>query len=132
MSGFELQPLSADAWRAPASAAGGPGASRSFAAELGRARQQEQTRDTPLRQAAADLVGAALVYPLFESMRNSPLNSDGPFAPGPGEKQFGPLLDMHLTDRVTRAASLPIVDAIARRLGDPGATTTPRTLGGDA
>ena len=39
----------------------------------------------------------------------------GPFAPNISEKRFGPLMDQHIADRITKAANFPLVDVIVDR-----------------
>jgi Rod binding domain-containing protein len=98
----------------------GPDANR-FGAALRRASSDA----TALRQAATRLVSTALVQPLLESLRQSPFNDEGPFAPGAAERRFGPLLDTAIADRVTASSRFGLVDAIVARL-DPAATGAQR------
>jgi len=108
--------------RPPATAA--PDARRvaSFSAAL-----RGETRGTKatLRQAVEGLVSSALVLPALATLRESSLAAQ-PFAPGPAEKRFGPLLDQHIADRITSAADFPLVEAIvdklAQRYGLPAET----------
>ena len=69
-----------------------------------------------LRGAAEQLVASSLIQPILTQLRES-LFAAGPFAPGMAEKQFSPLLDQHLADRIVRGANLPLVDVIVDRLG---------------
>jgi hypothetical protein len=79
-----------------------------------------------VREAATQFVASAFIVPALDALHESPFN-DGPFAPGPGEKRFAPLLDQHLADRITHAARFPLVDVIVERLTSPrpGGGSTP-------
>ena len=98
--------ISSSAWR-PASPAAPP---RSLEGPSPRGDFAATARD-----AAARLVSSALVLPILESLRDTPF-LEGPFAPGHAERRFGPLLDMHLADRITTASGFGLVDAITHRL----------------
>ncbi len=83
--------------------------------------QQEtgrQTRREMAREAATQLVSAALILPVLESMRDSPMLRP-PFAPGFAEKRFAPLLDQQIADRITGASNFSLVDQIVDRLLGP-------------
>jgi hypothetical protein len=69
-----------------------------------------------LREAATKLVSTALVLPVLSSLHESPLRAQrGPFALNSAEKRFGPLLDEHLADRITRSANFTLIDTIVKR-----------------
>jgi hypothetical protein len=65
--------------------------------------------------AATKLVSSAFVLPALESLRDSPF-ADGPLAPGPVERRFGPLLDTHIADRITKSANFRLPHTIAERM----------------
>ena len=70
------------------------------------------------RDAATRLVASAFVMPVLASMHDSPF-LEPPFAPTFAQKQFQPLLDRHLSDRITGSANFPLVDVIVDRLLGP-------------
>jgi Rod binding domain-containing protein len=77
-------------------------------------------RSTPVssaeaREVAEKLVAEVFIEPVLTSLREHS-RAAGPFAAGDAERRFGPMLDQHIADRVTRSARLPLVDEIARRL----------------
>lgn len=69
-----------------------------------------------LRDAAAALVASALLTPAMSALEHSPFRGDGPFAAGPAERRFAPLLYQRLADEVSKAANFPLVDQIVDRL----------------
>ncbi len=71
-----------------------------------------------VRQAAAQLVASTFIMPILQSMHDSPFVKP-PFAPGFAEKQFQPLLDQQVADRLTSAARFPLIDVITDRLMGP-------------
>ncbi len=77
-----------------------------------------QTRREMAREAATQLVAEALIMPVLESMRDSPMLRP-PFAPGFAEKRFAPLLDQQIADRITGASNFSLVDQIVDRLLGP-------------
>ena len=87
-----------------------------FAAVLGRT-SASQDREI-VRQAAAQLVASTFIMPVLQSMHDSPFLKP-PFAPGFAEKQFQPLLDQQVADRLTSAARFPLIDLITDRLMGP-------------
>ncbi len=89
---------------------------KGFAALLGRA-SASQDREI-VRQAAAQLVASTFIMPVLQSMHDSPFLKP-PFAPGFAEKQFQPLLDQQVADRLTSAARFPLIDLITDRLMGP-------------
>ncbi len=52
-----------------------------------------------VRHAAAQLVASTFIMPILQSMHDSPFLKP-PFAPGFAEKQFQPLLDQQVADRL--------------------------------
>ena len=70
------------------------------------------------REAATQLVASAFIVPILASLRESPF-LEAPFAQSLAEKQFGPLLDQQIADRITKAANFPLVDLIVDRLLGP-------------
>jgi Rod binding domain-containing protein len=81
--------------------------------------QAAQGRDRQAaRDAATRLVSSAFVMPVLASMHDSPF-LEPPFAPTFAQKQFQPLLDRHLSDRITGSANFPLVDVIVDRLLGP-------------
>ena len=77
-----------------------------------------QTRREMAREAATQLVAAALIMPVLKSLRDSPMLRP-PFAPGLAEKRFAPLLDQQIADRITGASNFSLVDQIVDRLLGP-------------
>ncbi len=78
-----------------------------------------ETQDREVvRQAAAQLVASTFIMPILQSMHDSPFVKP-PFAPGFAEKQFQPLLDQQVADRLTSAARFPLIDVITDRLMGP-------------
>lgn len=87
--------------------------------------QAERGRDrAAARDAATRLVSSAFVMPVLASMHDSPF-LEPPFAPTFAQKQFQPLLDRHLADRITGGANFPLVDVIVDRLLGPGPSPGP-------
>jgi Rod binding domain-containing protein len=86
-----------------------------FSSTLGRARAQELPKEERAQVAAAQLVSAALVQPVFKQLRES-TQATGPFAPGRGEKMFRQLLDTATADRLVTSGRWGLVDAVARRM----------------
>ncbi len=68
-----------------------------------------------LRESVEQLVASSLVMPTLSTLRESTMGV-GAFAPGTAEKRFGPLLDQHLSDEITKGANFPLVDAIVNKL----------------
>ena len=95
-----------------------PASADSFAQVLSDA-GRDKDRET-VREAATQLVSTTFLVPLLASLRESPF-VEPPFAPGLAEKQFRPMLDQEIADRIAGAANFPLVDAIVNRLlGPPG------------
>lgn len=70
------------------------------------------------RTSAQQLVATGFLQPLLAQARATSI-AEGPFAPGDGERRFGPLLDRILADSVTRASNFKLVDAVEGRLLAP-------------
>ena len=104
----------------PLSAAGAAGAGGEFGHSLALALGPDDRE--ALRAAASQLVASTFVQPLLSRLRESPF-LEGPFAPGLAEKQFAPLLDQHLADRIVQGGSFPLVDLIVERLAGPSGST---------
>ena len=98
--------LPAEARPAPAAAGG------DFASVL-RGRRAEDREAA--RAAAAQLVASTFIVPVLAEMREGSFLA-GPFARGFAERQFQPLLDQQIADRVTSGANFPLVDAIVDQL----------------
>ena len=71
------------------------------------------------RAAAGRLVAWSFFMPILTSLRESTTAAE-PFAPGPAERRFAPMLDWIIADRITEAANFSLIDAIVDRLGYPG------------
>ncbi|OAB63960.1 hypothetical protein AY599_16305 [Leptolyngbya valderiana BDU 20041] len=63
------------------------------------------------RRAAEDFVAMAFVEPMLAQMRESN-NAAPPFAPGPGEKHFGEIMDRVMSRQIVRASRFPLVDRL--------------------
>ncbi|MHC5113320.1 MAG: hypothetical protein ACYTGP_02685 [Planctomycetota bacterium] len=83
-----------------------------FADVLERARTP---REDEAREAAEQLVSSALVMPILSMLRENS-RMEEPFAPGPAERRFGPMLDQLVADRIVRKANFPLVDRLTDRL----------------
>lgn len=75
---------------------------------------QEQAVRGRARKSAEDLVATAFILPVLAQLRESS-QAEGPFAPGPWEKQFGPMMDVKVAERIVKAQGLPTVAALERR-----------------
>lgn len=87
-----------------------------FGRALAKAQAEAQApAETEARKVAEEFVGITLVQPILTMLRE---HSDAapPFAPGPGEQAFGPLLDAEIAQRITRAKGFGLVDVVARSL----------------
>lgn len=98
--------------RAPAGGPGGASFSQALQ-DAARGRDRAAARD-----AATQLVSSVFVMPVLASLHDSPF-LEPPFAATYAEKQFQPLLDRHLADRITGGANFPLVDVIVDRLLGP-------------
>ncbi len=70
-------------------------------------------------------MSSSFILPVLTSLRESTEAAE-PFAPGPVERRFAPMLDWIIADRITEAANFSLIDAIVERLGLPGATREER------
>jgi Rod binding domain-containing protein len=87
---------------------------QSFLEALGKAKRQD-TPESAARDAAEQWVAATLVQPLLKQLRD--MNTAAPpFSPGPGEKQFGALMDAQVAHQIVTAKHFPLVDRVARQL----------------
>lgn len=75
------------------------------------------------RRAAEDFVAMAFVEPLLAQLREGN-NAAPPFAPGPGEKQFGEIMDQVLSRQIVRASNFGLVDRLEADLSRDGALPT--------
>lgn len=71
------------------------------------------------RQAAEEFVAQALVKPVLAQLRSTN-QATGPFAPGPYEKQLGPLVDNMVAERIVKSQRFPIVEAVEKQLRRDG------------
>ncbi|MEE8509291.1 MAG: hypothetical protein V3T07_09525 [Myxococcota bacterium] len=101
----------------------GPGPS--FADLLQQTARPTESPAEAAREAAARLVSSSFIMPVLTSLRESTEAAE-PFAPGPVERRFAPMLDWIIADRITEAANFSLIDAIVERLGLPGATREER------
>ncbi len=82
------------------------------------------------RAAAAQLVSSTFIVPMLAEMREGSFLA-GPFARGFAERQFQPLLDQQIADRVTSGANFQLVEAIVDRLmGAEPKTPVPESTNG--
>ena len=87
--------------------------------------QAAQVQDRAVaRDAATRLVSSVFIMPVLASLHDSPFVKP-PFAPSFAEKQFQPLLDQQIADRIAGAANFPLVDVIVDRLLGPDVTSSP-------
>ena len=82
-----------------------------FAELVERARRGAGTNE--IRTAAEQLVSATFILPVLTQVRESSMAAP-PFAPTPGEKQFGSMLDQKIADEIVRSSRLPIVERLTR------------------
>lgn len=66
-------------------------------------------------EAAQKLVSSTLVEPILKQLRETN-NAAAPFGPTPAEKQFGPILDGQLAEKIVSAADFPMVERIKQDL----------------
>lgn len=78
-------------------------------------REPRAAGDSPVRNAAEQLVASAFLVPMLAEVRDSSFGV-GAFAPNIVEKRFGPMLDQQIADHVISAGRLGLVDAIVERL----------------
>jgi len=77
-------------------------------------------------EAAQKLVASTLVEPILKQLRETN-NAAAPFGPSEAEKQFGPILDGQIADRIVGAADFPLVDRIKQDLMKNSAYTAQAT-----
>lgn len=73
------------------------------------------SRADQITEAAEQLIATSLVQPILDSMMKSQFR-EGPFAPGPVEERFMPLLNRHLSDRIVSSANFGLVQALTDQL----------------
>lgn len=66
-------------------------------------------------KAAEDWVAMTLIQPILREARENN-HAEGPFAPGPYEKQFGALHDAAVAREIAHSARMPIADRVAQDL----------------
>ncbi len=72
------------------------------------------------RKGAAEMIAAVFVQPILAEARSS-MDEEGLFAPGPWEKQFGPLVDREIASSLVRGpgpngeGGWPLVEHLAER-----------------
>ena len=71
------------------------------------------------RQAAEELVSIALVQPILKELRDTN-RAAGAFAPGTGEKTFGPVLDAAMAKQIVQGGRFNVVDAVERAMSNRG------------
>ncbi len=81
------------------------------------------------RRAAEDFVAMAFVEPLLAQLREGN-NAAPPFAPGPGERQFGEIMDQVLSRQIVRASRFGLVDRLEADLSRGGARALDGALDG--
>ncbi|GEM_PF-2990655 len=85
----------------------------SFASAI--ARVGGGSREKQINEAAQQLVATSLVQPILDSMMKSHFR-EGPFAPGPVEERFMPLLNRHLSDQIVQGSNFGLVQALTDQL----------------
>lgn len=92
-----------------------------FAGILG----QAKTRPIPteVREAAEQLVAAALVSPVLKGLRESPWATE-PFKANSAERSFRQISDAALAHRLVKSERWPLVEAVARRVLRDGVAAT--------
>ncbi len=73
------------------------------------------SREQQINEAAQKLVATSLVQPILDSMMKSEFR-EGPFAPGPVEERFMPLLNRHFSDRIVSSSNFGLVEALTNQL----------------
>ena len=73
------------------------------------------SREQQINEAAQQLVATSLVQPILDSMMKSRFR-EGPFAPGPVEERFMPLLNRHLSDRIVSSANFGLIESLTNQL----------------
>lgn len=75
----------------------------------------EGTPEEQARKAAEEFVATSLVKPVLQQLRASN-NAKPPFAPGPYEKHFGPIVDNAIAGDMVKSRGWGIVEAVERQL----------------
>jgi len=75
----------------------------------------EGTAEEKARKAAEEFVASSLVKPVLQQLRESN-KAQAPFASGPYEKQFGPMMDNEIASRMVKSRGWGIVEAVERQL----------------
>ena len=101
------------------------GGARSFDEMLNASGAGTQTPEQRARAAAEKMVATAFVQPVLKQLRESN-NAPAPWGPTDAEKQFGPLLDAQIAERIVQAARFPTVDRMARMILGQGAQAPAR------
>jgi len=94
------------------------GGARSFDELLNASGASTQTPEQRARAAAEKMVATAFVQPVLKQLREAN-NAPAPWGPTDAEKQFGPLLDAQIAERIVQAARFPTVDRMARMILGP-------------
>ena len=68
------------------------------------------------RKAAEGLVTHALILPMLKQLRHESLGQKGVFAPGTGEKTFGPEFDMQIAERIAQSPKMGVTASLTQRL----------------
>jgi len=87
-------------------------------------REPGATPEAVARRSAEEFVASSLILPVLKALREQN-NAAPPFAPGQGEKLFGPLLDEEIAVRISRAKRFPLIDRLARNLLKQAGATAP-------
>jgi Rod binding domain-containing protein len=95
---------------------------RDFSAVIARDNTPSSAKGSA-RRAAEDFVAMAFVEPLLAELREGN-NAAPPFAPGPGEKQFGEIMDQVLSRQIVRASGFGLVDRLEADLSRGGTLPT--------
>lgn len=124
---FSLNPISGSAPGAR-TAAVNPASQRDFAEILGIANRlatpEATDPQTEARAAAEQFVAQVLVQPMLAEVRNASTQPP-PFGPGPGEKQFGSIIDAQRAMEMVRNSNWSIVDRLASDMGRAARNTAP-------
>ncbi|HBS28459.1 MAG TPA: hypothetical protein DEB06_03185, partial [Phycisphaerales bacterium] len=83
--------------------------------QTGEPGEGREASERTARRTAEEFVASSLVLPVLKALREQN-NAAAPFAPGAGEKMFGPLLDDEIAVRISQAQRFPLVDRLARDL----------------
>ena len=102
--------------QAPAARAGRTAAAaESFRSVLGRTDPNSMTPEQRAREGAEQLVGVALVQPVFKQLREANEAAE-PFAPGKSERTFRGMMDAQLSQRLVHSGHWGLVDRVAQML----------------